>query len=516
MGVAPINAADLLSEVGTVLTVSNGIAHIQGLNVQVGEMVEFSGGLKGMALSAEKDIVGIAVLGDDRTISIGDVVKQVHQMMKVPVGDALLGRVVDASGSPIDGKGPIAAKDFRQVHLKAPGSIKKEPVSEPLLTGIKAIDALVPMARGLSAAIIGDRQTGKTGIAIDTILNQRAKSSLNDTEKIHCIYVSIGQKRSEVAQIVNVLQEHGAMHYTTVVTASVAETPALQYLAPFVGSALAEHFRDSGKHALVIYDDLSKHAHAYRQTSLRQTSLLRRSGLATMYNLDVYSRLMSRAAQMSNTMGGGSLTALPILETLAGDVSASMIDMLSFTDGQIFLETELFYRGFRPAINLGLSLTKLSRGVQSKAMAQVTAGLKLQLLQYREVAAFAQFSADLDADTLQLLTRGEKMMELLKQESFTPFAEEEIIACLYAGAYGYLDHVPTAHVNKIEAMYLASLRGTHPEILDAIKRNNRLDKQTEKALRQVIVDIVEDFHRRRLLSQADGDAQRLTGGKVLV
>lgn len=512
---APVNGDDASSDAGRVLTVEDGFARIHGLKLQVGEMVEFSGGLKGMALKVEKEDAGIAILGHG-AISRGDVVKQTHKMMSVPVGDALFGRVIDVSGSPIDGKGPIATNDTRRVNLKAPSILARQPVSEPLLTGIKAIDALVPIGRGQSEVILGDRHTGKTAIAVDIIANQRTQwLSKNKDDKVHCIYVSIGQKRSNVAEVVRTLEEHNAMQFTTVVHAGASDTVTSQFLAPFVGSALAEYFRDSGKHALIIYDDLSKHGSAYRQLSRLFRSAMHQASSADLFYL--HSSLLSRAAKMSNKLGGGSLTAIPIIETTAGDPSALVpANVLSMTDGNIFLDTELSHQGIRPAISLGLSLSRPGSAVQSKAMKQVGAQMNLQLSQYREVAAFAQFGSLLDAASRQLLNRGEKLIELLKQEQSVLFAEEEIIACLYAGVYGHLDDISTKDVTRFEAQYLALLGSKHKQILDAISKGGELDDKLMLAMNEVIADTMQNSKLRRLLDERDGNARGLNRDMVLV
>lgn len=434
-----------LKEFGTVISIGDGIARVFGLmKVQAGEMVEFSSGVKGMALNLETDNVGIVVLGNDREIQEGDIVKRTGSIVDVPIGDGLLGRVVDALGNPIDGAGPIKSDTRMRVEIKAPGIIPRKSVHEPMMTGLKSVDSLVPIGRGQRELIIGDRQTGKTAVAIDCIINQKQAFLSNDPKKtLYCIYCAVGQKRSTVANIVRVLGEHGAMDYTCVIAATASEAAPLQFLAPYSGCAIGEFFRDNGKHALIIFDDLSKQAVAYRQMSL----LLRRPPGREAYPGDVFylhSRLLERAAKMNETQGGGSLTALPVIETQAGDVSAYIpTNVISITDGQIFLETELFYKGIRPAINVGLSVSRVGSAAQIKAMKQVSGTMKLDLAQYREVAAFAQFGSDLDAATQQLLNRGEKLTELLKQRQYVPMAAELQVCVLYAGVRGYLDKIQT-------------------------------------------------------------------------
>jgi len=433
-----------LKEFGTVISIGDGIARVFGLmKVQAGEMVEFSSGVKGMALNLETDNVGIVVLGNDREIQEGDIVKRTGSIVDVPIGEGMLGRVIDALGNPIDGAGPIQSTERQRIELKAPGIIPRKSVHEPMQTGLKSVDSLVPIGRGQRELIIGDRQTGKTAIAIDTIINQRAEheKSDNDKKKLFCIYVAIGQKRSTVANIVKTLRDYDAMKYTVVVAATASEAAPLQFLAPYSGCAIGEHFRDNAKHALIIYDDLSKQAVAYRQMSL----LLRRPPGREAYPGDVFylhSRLLERAAKMNESHGGGSLTALPVIETQAGDVSAYIpTNVISITDGQIFLETELFYKGIRPAINVGLSVSRVGSAAQIKAMTQVAGTMKLELAQYREVAAFAQFGSDLEAATQQLLNRGEKLTEVLKQKQYVPMAAELQVCVLYAGVRGYLDKI---------------------------------------------------------------------------
>lgn len=472
------------AETGQVLEVGDGIARVHGLKyVQSGEMVEFQGGVKGMALNLEDDNVGVVIFGDDRGIGEGHEVRRTGKIMEVPVGPALLGRVVDALGNPIDGKGPVESDMWARVETKAPGIIARQSVSEPMQTGIKAIDALVPIGRGQRELIIGDRQTGKTAIAIDAILNQKnAHESGDPKEKVYCIYVAIGQKRSTIARIVKTLEEHGAMAYTTVVAATASEAAPLQFLAPYTGCTIGEYYRDNGMHALIIYDDLSKQAVAYRQMSL----LLRRPPGREAYPGDVFylhSRLLERAAKMHDNQGGGSLTALPIIETQAGDVSAYIpTNVISITDGQIFLETELFYKGIRPAINVGLSVSRVGSAAQIKAMRQVSGRIKLELAQYREMAAFSQFASDLDAGTQRLLARGERLTMVLKQSQYAPVAMESQVITLFAGVRGYLDKIPVSDVNRFETEMMAALRDEKPEIIAGIVATSQLTPEIDKAL----------------------------------
>src|SRR5579871_103900 len=486
-----------VSDVGQVLSVGDGIARIYGLDkVESGEMVEFpKAGVRGMALNLERDNVGIVIFGDDRAIMEGDEVRRLSEIVDVPVGKGLLGRVVDPLGEPVDGKGPIAdVAERRVVDVKAPGIIPRRSVTEPMYTGLKVIDSLTAIGRGQRELIIGDRQTGKTAIAIDTILNQRAvNASGNEKEKLYCIYVAVGQKRSTVAQIVKTLEERGALDYTIVVAATASEAAPLQYLAPFAGCAMGEWFRDNGMHALIIYDDLSKHAVAYRQMSL----LLRRPPGREAYPGDVFylhSRLLERAAKMNEEHGAGSLTALPIIETQAGDVSAYIpTNVISITDGQIFLETELFYRGIRPAINVGLSVSRVGSAAQIKAMKQVAGRIKLELAQYREMAAFSQFASDLDAATQRLLARGSRLTELLKQPQFAPMAVEEQVVSIFAGTRGYLDRIEVANVTRFEAAMLGELRATRPELLDAIRTEREVSPEVEKGLVEFLDGFVNTF-----------------------
>ena len=465
------------SEVGTVLSVGDGIARIHGLDtVQAGEMVEFNGGVKGMALNLEADNVGVVIFGSDTNIKEGDTVRRTETIVDVPVGKALLGRVVDALGNPIDGKGPIATTERRLVEQKAPGIIPRQGVHEPVQSGLKAIDALVPVGRGQRELIIGDRQTGKSAVAIDTFINQRdAHKGDDENEKLYCIYVAVGQKRSTVAQIVKQLEENGAMEYTIVVAATASEPAPLQYLAPYTGAAMGEFFRDNGMHAVIVYDDLSKQAVAYRQMSL----LLRRPPGREAYPGDVFylhSRLLERAAKMSDEQGAGSLTALPIIETQAGDVSAYIpTNVISITDGQIFLETDLFFQGIRPAINVGLSVSRVGGAAQTKAMKKVAGSIKLELAQYREMAAFAQFGSDLDASTQKLLNRGARLTELLKQPQFSPMPFEEQTVSIFAGTNGYLDSVATDRVTEYERQMLSFMRHEHADILKDIRETKKFE-----------------------------------------
>ena len=489
--ISGMNDTAELAEVGRVVSVGDGIATIYGLeNVQAGEMVEFADGTKGMALNLSTDSVGVVIFGEDRGIKEGSTVKRSGEIVDVPVGEGLLGRVVDPLGNPIDGKGPIKAKERRRVELKAPGIISRKSVHEPVQTGIKSIDALVPVGRGQRELIIGDRQTGKSAIAIDTILNQKAINEGDDEKKkLFCIYVAIGQKRSTVAQVVKKLEEAGAMKYTVVVASTASEPAPLQYLAPYSGCAIGEWFRDNGKHALIIYDDLSKQAVAYRQMSL----LLRRPPGREAYPGDVFyvhSRLLERAAKMSDDAGAGSLTALPVIETQAGDVSAYIpTNVISITDGQIFLETELFYKGVRPAVNVGLSVSRVGSAAQVKAMKQVAGSIKLELAQYREMEAFAQFGSDLDASTQKLLARGARLTELLKQPQYSPLQMEEQVCVLYAGMRGYLDDLPVSKVGQYETELLRNLRGTNKALLDTIKKEEKLTDASEEKLKSVLTDV---------------------------
>ena len=484
-----------VAEVGQVLSVGDGIARAYGLdNVQLGEMVEFPGAIKGMALNLETDNVGIVIFGDDRNIKEGDVVKRTGSIVDVPVGKNMLGRVVDALGEPIDGKGPIEGVERRRIEVKAPGIIPRQSVYEPMQTGLKAVDSLVPIGRGQRELIIGDRQTGKTALAIDTIINQKAVNATSDeSKKLYCIYVAIGQKRSTVAQIVKTLEENGALDYTVVVSASASEPAPLQFLAPYGGCAMGEYFRDNGMHALIIYDDLSKQAVAYRQMSL----LLRRPPGREAYPGDVFylhSRLLERAAKMSDEFGGGSLTALPVIETQAGDVSAYIpTNVISITDGQIFLETDLFYQGIRPAINVGLSVSRVGSAAQVKAMKQVAGSIKLELAQYREMAAFSQFASDLDAATQRLLARGERLTELLKQSQYSPLPVEEQVVVVFAGVRGYLDNIEVSQVGRFEERLLADLRADHADLLETIREDGEISEGTEETLKTLIDTVRKNF-----------------------
>src|SRR3954447_25327720 len=477
------NEADV-AEVGQVLSIGDGIARVYGLDrVQAGEMVEFPNGEKGLALNLESDNVGVVVFGDDSHISEGDTVKRTNAIVDVPVGRGLLGRVVDALGEPIDGKGPLTDVTRTRVEVKAPGIVPRRSVHEPVQTGLKAIDSLVPIGRGQRELIIGDRQTGKTALAIDTILNQRqVNASGDESKKLYCVYVAIGQKRSTVAQIVKTLEDYGALEYSIVVAATASEPAPLQFLAPYSGCAMGEFFRDNGMHAVMIYDDLSKHAVAYRQMSL----LLRRPPVREAYPGDVFylhSRLLERAAKMNEDHGSGSLTALPVIETQAGDVSAYIpTNVISITDGQIFLETELFFRGIRPAVNVGLSVSRVGSAAQVKAMKQVAGRIKLELAQYREMAAFAQFASDLDASTQQLLARGSRLTELLKQPQFKPIPIEEQVVAIFAGVRGYLDKIDIGRVGAFEAQLLSDMKSREPAILETLRTDLEIKPDTEKKL----------------------------------
>ncbi len=484
-----------VSDVGQVLSVGDGIARVYGMDsVGAGEMVEFPGGVKGMALNLESDNVGVVIFGEDRGIKEGDTVKRLGEIVDVPVGKELLGRVVNALGEPIDGKGPIKTKKRSRVDVKAPGIIPRKSVHEPVQTGIKAIDALIPIGRGQRELIIGDRQTGKTAVAVDAILNQKAAfDANNDADKLYCIYVVIGQKRSTVAQLVKTLEEHGAMEYTTIVSATASEPAPLQYLAPFAGCAMGEYFRDNGMHGLIVYDDLSKQAVAYRQMSL----LLRRPPGREAYPGDVFylhSRLLERAAKLNEDNGSGSLTALPIIETQGNDVSAFIpTNVISITDGQIFLETDLFFQGIRPALNVGLSVSRVGSSAQIKAMKQVAGPIKGDLAQYREMAAFAQFGSDLDASTQKLLARGERMTELLKQPQFSPLQVEEQVCILYAGTRGYLDDVAVSDIRAYEEQLLVNLHANHQDMLDEIRTGKKLTDEIEAKLKSVLEEFTKNF-----------------------
>lgn len=478
-----------VSEIGQVLSVGDGIARVYGLdNVQAGEMVEFSKGLKGMALNLENDNVGVVIFGDDRTIKEGDVVKRTGAIVDTPVGKKLLGRVVDALGNPIDGKGELDKKlERKRVEVKAPGIIPRQSVNQPMQTGLKAIDSLIPIGRGQRELIIGDRQTGKTAVAIDTIINQKEINKTGEEkDKLYCIYVAIGQKRSTVAQIVKTLEDAGAMEYTTIVSATASDPAPLQFLAPYTGCTMGEYFRDNGMHALIIYDDLSKQAVAYRQMSL----LLRRPPGREAYPGDVFylhSRLLERAAKLNKDKGGGSLTALPIIETQAGDVSAYIpTNVISITDGQIFLETELFNQGIRPAVNVGLSVSRVGSAAQTKAMKKVAGSIKLELAQYREMAAFAQFGSDLDAATQKLLNRGSKLTELLKQNQYSPMTVAQQVIAVFSGVRGFLDDVDLKKIENLEKEIYEEVKSLNPEIIDSINDTGKLDEEIEKKLSSII------------------------------
>jgi len=484
-----------VSEVGSVLSVGDGIARIHGLDkVQAGEMVEFANGVKGMALNLEADNVGVVIFGSDAEIREGDTVKRTGTIVDVPVGKGLLGRVVDGLGNPIDGKGPIVADKRMRVEVKAPGIIPRQSVSEPVQTGLKAIDALVPVGRGQRELIIGDRQTGKTAVAIDTFINQKQANAGDDEgKKLYCIYVAIGQKRSTVAQIVRQLEENGAMEYSIVVAATASEPAPLQYLAPYTGVTMGEFFRDNGMHAVIVYDDLSKQAVAYRQMSL----LLRRPPGREAYPGDVFylhSRLLERAAKMNDALGGGSLTALPIIETQAGDVSAYIpTNVISITDGQIFLETGLFFQGIRPAINVGLSVSRVGSAAQTKAMKKVSGSIKLELAQYREMAAFAQFGSDLDASTQKLLNRGSRLTELLKQAQFSPLPFEEQTVSIFAGTNGFLDNIPVTRVTEYEGEMLSWMRSEHSALLGDIRTSKDLGDASKSKLIEALTAFGKQF-----------------------
>ena len=486
-----------VTEVGKVLSVGDGIARVHGLDqVQAGEMVEFPGGIAGMALNLERDNVGVVIFGSDKTIKEGDVVKRTGSIVDVPIGKGLLGRVVDALGNPIDGKGVLKNIKRTRVESKAPGIMPRESVSEPMQTGLKAIDSLIPVGRGQRELIIGDRQTGKTAIAIDTFLNQKStndKAGKDDTKKLFCIYVAVGQKRSTVAQIVKTLEERGALEYSIVVAATASDPAPMQFLAPYSAAAMGEFFRDNGMHAVVVYDDLSKQAVAYRQMSL----LLRRPPGREAYPGDVFylhSRLLERAAKLNGDNGSGSLTALPIIETQGGDVSAFIpTNVISITDGQIFLETELFYKGIRPAVNVGLSVSRVGSAAQIKAMKQVAGTIKLDLAQYREMAAFAQFASDMDASTRQLLSRGERLTELLKQSQYSPMEVEEQVAVIFAGVKGYLDQIPTQKIGEFEQALLQKLNTKGSKVLDSIRKDKAISDDTEKSLKDTLDQLVKNF-----------------------
>ena len=485
-----------VAEVGQVLSVGDGIARIYGLDkVQAGEMVEFPGGIRGMTLNLEEDNVGVVIFGDDRNIKEGDTVKRTGDIVDVPVGKGLLGRVVDALGNPIDGKGPIESKDRGLIEVKAPGIIPRKSVHEPMQTGLKAVDSLIPVGRGQRELIIGDRQTGKTAIIIDTILNQKKvnDAAKDDSEKLFCIYVAVGQKRSSVAQLVKVLEEYGAMDYSIIVAATASEPAPMQFLAPYTGCTMGEFFRDNGMHAVIFYDDLTKQAVSYRQMSL----LLRRPPGREAYPGDVFylhSRLLERSAKMNDEMGAGSLTALPVIETQGNDVSAYIpTNVISITDGQIFLETDLFYKGIRPAVNVGLSVSRVGSAAQVKAMKQVAGSIKLELAQYREMEAFAQFASDLDASTQQLLARGARLTEVLKQGQFAPYAMEEQVVSLFSGVQGFLDTIEIKDVVRFEQALLTSVREKGADILATIREEEAISDETDGKLKIFIGDFVKSF-----------------------
>ncbi len=485
-----------VAEVGRVLSVGDGIARVYGLDqVQAGELVEFDNNVKGMALNLETDNVGVVIFGDDRGIQEGDVVRRTETIVDTPIGKGLLGRVVDALGNPIDGKGPVKDVKRGRVEVKAPGIMPRQSVFEPMQTGLKAIDSLIPVGRGQRELIIGDRQTGKTSIALDTFINQKFinGSAKKDSDKLFCIYVAVGQKRSTVAQFVRALEENGALEYSIVVAATASEPAPMQFLAPYTAAAMGEYFRDNGMHSLVVYDDLSKQAVAYRQMSL----LLRRPPGREAYPGDVFylhSRLLERAAKLNEANGSGSMTALPIIETQAGDVSAYIpTNVISITDGQIFLETDLFYKGIRPAVNVGLSVSRVGSSAQIKAMKQVAGSIKLELAQYREMAAFAQFASDMDASTRQLLERGARLTELLKQPQYSPMPVEEQVVVLFAGVNGYLDKIALTDIGRFESGLLDALRGSGKEILDNIRAENKISDDTESKLKEAVEIFTKSF-----------------------
>ena len=484
-----------VSEIGTVLTVGDGIARVYGLdNVQAGEMVEFPGKIKGMALNLEDDNVGVVIFGSDKSIKEGDVVRRTKSIVEVPTGKSLLGRVVDGLGNPIDGKGPLKDIQMRRAELKAPGIIPRKSVHEPMQTGIKAIDSLIPIGRGQRELIIGDRQTGKTAVIVDTILNQKVNNSSNDeSKKLYCIYVSIGQKRSTVAQIVKTLEENGAMDYSIVVAATASDPAPLQFLAPYTGCAMGEYFRDNGMHAVIFYDDLSKQAVAYRQMSL----LLRRPPGREAFPGDVFyihSRLLERAAKMSDENGSGSLTSLPVIETQAGDVSAYIpTNVISITDGQIFLETELFFKGIRPAVNVGLSVSRVGSAAQIKAMKQVSGSIKLDLAQFREMEAFSQFASDLDQSTRNLLERGRRLTEILKQPQYSPLKVEEQVVVIFAGVKGFLDQIEINKITKFEDLLLSQLRSKEKKIIESIAKEQMISESLEKKISDFLETLSKNF-----------------------
>ncbi len=487
-----------VAEVGRVLSVGDGIARVHGLdNIQAGEMVEFPGGIRGMALNLEVDNVGIVIFGTDRDIKEGDTVRRTNAIVDVPIGDALLGRVVDALGQPIDGKGPIETELRSQADVKAPGIIPRRSVHEPMATGLKSVDSLIPIGRGQRELIIGDRQTGKTALALDAILNQKSYNDAagdDESKKLYCVYVAIGQKRSTVAQLVKKLEESGAISYSIIVAATASDPAPMQFLAPYSATTMAEYFRDNGRHALIIYDDLSKQAVAYRQMSL----LLRRPPGREAYPGDVFylhSRLLERSAKLNPDHGAGSLTGLPIIETQGGDVSAFIpTNVISITDGQIFLETELFYQGIRPAVNTGLSVSRVGSSAQTDAMKSVAGSIKLELAQYREMAAFAQFGSDLDAATQALLNRGARLTELLKQPQYSPLTNAEQVVVIFSGTQGYLDGISVGDVTRFEAGLLNYVRQKHTDLLQDITANDRKVKgELEDRLKAVVEDFLNGF-----------------------
>ncbi len=495
--IANFGAEAEVAEVGQVLSVGDGIARVYGLDqVQAGEMVEFPNGIRGMALNLETDNVGIVIFGDDRDIKEGDTVKRTGAIVDVPVGRGLLGRVVDALGNPIDGKGPLENVERKRVEVKAPGIMPRKSVHEPMQTGLKAIDSLIPIGRGQRELIIGDRQTGKTAIAVDAFINQKSVNDAagdDESKKLFCVYVAVGQKRSTVAQIVKTLEDYGAMEYSIVVAATASEPAPLQFLAPYAGCAMGEFFRDNGMHAVIVYDDLSKQAVAYRQMSL----LLRRPPGREAYPGDVFylhSRLLERAAKMNDDNGAGSLTALPVIETQAGDVSAYIpTNVISITDGQIFLETDLFYKGIRPAVNVGLSVSRVGSAAQIKAMKQVAGSIKLELAQYREMAAFAQFASDLDASTQRLLARGSRLTELLKQSQFSPMPVEEQVVSIFAGVRGYLDNIDVTDIGRFESQLLSEIRSKEAGLLETIRNEKALSDETSAKLTEFMDSFSKTF-----------------------
>jgi len=497
--ITELETNEKISEVGTVLTVGDGIARVYGLdNVQAGEMVEFPGKIMGMALNLEDDNVGVVIFGSDKSIKEGDIVKRTKSIVEVPTGESLLGRVVDGLGNPIDGKGPLEKTEYKRVEIKAPGIIPRKSVHEPMQTGIKAIDSLIPIGRGQRELIIGDRQTGKTSVIIDTILNQKEANNGNDeSKKLYCIYVSIGQKRSTVAQIVKTLEDNDAMKYSIVVAATASDPAPLQFLAPYTGCAMGEYFRDNSKHAVIFYDDLSKQAVAYRQMSL----LLRRPPGREAYPGDVFyihSRLLERAAKMGDDNGAGSLTALPVIETQAGDVSAYIpTNVISITDGQIFLETELFFKGIRPAVNVGLSVSRVGSAAQIKAMKQVSGSIKLDLAQFREMESFSQFASDLDQSTRNLLDRGRRLTEILKQPQYAPLKVEEQVLVVFSGVKGHLDDIDIKDVTMFEKQLLKEVRESGKEILKTIKTEEAISENLEKEMNAFISKVKNNFLEKR-------------------